>query len=78
MVCQTIYNINFFSRVLSILSPLCRLEMKYRVFTAIDSDVLVNSHPLDWSLLPTTADIFSTPFDVIFGADIVYDAQHAS
>ncbi|KAF8556070.1 hypothetical protein OG21DRAFT_756852 [Imleria badia] len=42
--------------------------------------ILVNSHPLDWSLFSTTEtipDILSTPFDVIFGADIVYEAQHA-
>jgi predicted nicotinamide N-methyase len=42
--------------------------------------VLVNSHPLDWSSFSTTEtvpDMLSTPFDVIFGADIIYEAQHA-
>lgn len=41
--------------------------------------ILVNSHPLDWSsfsMTDTTPNIFSTPFDVVFGADIVYEAQH--
>ena len=45
-----------------------------------DRAVLVNSHPLDWSSFSTTETIpgiLSTPFDVIFGADIVYEAQHA-
>ena len=55
--------------------------MKYKhVLTAIDNDILVNSHPLDWSSFATTEtipDVLSTPFDVIFGTDIVYEAQHA-
>ncbi|KAI9567516.1 putative methyltransferase-domain-containing protein [Boletus coccyginus] len=41
--------------------------------------ILVNSHPLDWSsfsMTDTTPNILSTPFDVVFGADIVYEAQH--
>ena len=45
-----------------------------------DRAVLVNSHPLEWSSFSTTEtipDVLSTPFDVIFGADIVYEAQHA-
>ena len=46
-----------------------------------DPDVLVTSLPLDWSSFSTTdakPDILSTPFDVIFGADIVYEAHHAT
>ena len=42
--------------------------------------ILISSHPLDWSSFSTTEtipDILSTPFDVVFGADIVYEAQHA-
>ena len=49
-------------------------------FPTIFDDILVHSHPLDWSLSSTTEpkpDILSTPFDVIFGTDIVYEAQHA-
>ena len=44
-----------------------------------DRAVLVNSHPLDWSSFSTTKipNMLSTPFDVIFGADILYEAQHA-
>jgi len=44
------------------------------------SAILVSSHPLDWSSFSTTnttPNILSTPFDVVFGADIVYEAQHA-
>ena len=49
-------------------------------FPTISDHILVHSHPLDWSSFSTTEpkhDILSTPFDVIFGADIVYEAQHA-
>ena len=48
------------------------------------SAVLVHSCPLDWSLFSPTMtetlpipDILSTPFDIVFGADIVYEPQHA-
>lgn len=46
----------------------------------IDPTVLVHSHPLDWSSFSTIEskpDILSTPFDIILGADIVYEVQHA-
>ena len=45
-----------------------------------DHAILVETHHLDWSSFSTTEpkpDILSTPFDVIVGADIVYEAQHA-
>ncbi|KAN0084352.1 putative methyltransferase domain containing protein [Tylopilus felleus] len=45
-----------------------------------DSVIRVTSHLLDWSsfsMSETTPSILSTPFDVVFGADIVYEAQHA-
>ena len=45
-----------------------------------DRAAFVNSHPLDWSSFSTTEtvpDVLSTSFDVIFGAGIVYEAQHA-
>ncbi|KAH0835920.1 hypothetical protein J3R83DRAFT_9816 [Lanmaoa asiatica] len=48
------------------------------------TQILVNIHTLDWSSFSTTTtetllipDMLSTPFDVVFGADIVYEAQHA-
>ncbi|KAF9219508.1 hypothetical protein BS17DRAFT_717215 [Gyrodon lividus] len=45
-----------------------------------DHSVSITSHLLDWSSFPMTEtkpDVFSTPFDIIFGADVVYEAQHA-
>ncbi|KAF9239873.1 putative methyltransferase-domain-containing protein [Melanogaster broomeanus] len=49
-------------------------------FTNHDCSISITSHFLDWSSFPTTEtkpDIFSRPFDIIFGADVVYEAQHA-
>ncbi|KAF8999688.1 hypothetical protein BDQ17DRAFT_1328211 [Cyathus striatus] len=39
----------------------------------------VETHVLDWSLFPTSAPTapLDEPFDVILGADIIYEAQHA-
>lgn len=44
----------------------------------IDRAVLANSHPLDWfpfATKETIPDMLSTPFNVIFGADIVYEGS---
>ncbi|KAF8439090.1 putative methyltransferase-domain-containing protein [Boletus edulis BED1] len=54
-------------------------------FPTVPDDTLnhairIHNHPLDWSSFSTTdtlPDTLSTPFDVVFGADIVYEAQHA-
>lgn len=41
--------------------------------------VSVSAHHLDWSNLPSTPfPPFDQPFDIIFGADIVYEIEHAS
>ncbi|KAG1811972.1 hypothetical protein EV424DRAFT_1419077 [Suillus variegatus] len=39
----------------------------------------ITTHFLDWSLFSTTPrpDCLSYPFDVVLGADIIYEAQHA-
>ncbi|KAG1730384.1 uncharacterized protein EDB91DRAFT_1157179 [Suillus paluster] len=39
----------------------------------------ITTHFLDWSSFSTTPrpDCLSCPFDVVFGADIIYEAQHA-
>ncbi|KIK92587.1 hypothetical protein PAXRUDRAFT_829818 [Paxillus rubicundulus Ve08.2h10] len=45
-----------------------------------DYSIPITSHFLDWSCFPLTKtkpDVFSSPFDTIFGADVVYEAQHA-
>ncbi|KAI6022217.1 hypothetical protein PISMIDRAFT_689259 [Pisolithus microcarpus 441] len=45
-----------------------------------DGAVTITSHFLDWSKLsatPSAPELLSEPFDVIFGADIVYEADHA-
>ncbi|KAG8216766.1 hypothetical protein J3R82DRAFT_7010 [Butyriboletus roseoflavus] len=48
-----------------------------------DAAILIHSHPLDWSSFsPTMTEtlpipVLSAPFDVVFGADIVYEPQHA-
>ncbi|KAF8843918.1 hypothetical protein BDN67DRAFT_944715 [Paxillus ammoniavirescens] len=45
-----------------------------------DYSILITSYFLDWSCFPMTKtkpDVFSSPFDIIFGADVVYEAQHA-
>ncbi|KIK12859.1 hypothetical protein PISMIDRAFT_646660 [Pisolithus microcarpus 441] len=45
-----------------------------------DGAVTITSHFLDWSKLsamPSVPELLSEPFDVIFGADIVYEADHA-
>lgn len=45
--------------------------------------IVVHSRPLDWSSFSSTTemlpipDVLSTPFDLVFGADIVYEARHA-
>ncbi|KAF8645489.1 hypothetical protein AX16_007774 [Volvariella volvacea WC 439] len=45
--------------------------------------VKIMSHPLDWSLFPNTSktdkpdEPLGSPFDLVFGADIIYEAQHA-
>lgn len=44
------------------------------------ASISLSSHPLDWSLfssLPTPAPELSTPFDLILGADIIYEPDHA-
>ncbi|KAI6125183.1 putative methyltransferase-domain-containing protein [Pisolithus thermaeus] len=46
-----------------------------------DGTVTITSHFLDWSKLPTMSsvpELLSEPFDVVFGADIVYEADHAA
>ena len=56
------------------------LQSNIDVNSPTNHAILVNNHPLDWSSFSTTKiapDALSTPFDVIFGADIVYEAQHA-
>ncbi|KAI5997447.1 hypothetical protein EDD15DRAFT_2245834 [Pisolithus albus] len=45
-----------------------------------DGTVTITSHFLDWSkfpAMPSLPGLLSEPFDVIFGADIVYEANHA-
>ncbi|KAG0696771.1 hypothetical protein DFH29DRAFT_991626 [Suillus ampliporus] len=45
----------------------------------ITSTHSITTHFLDWSSFSTTPqpDCLSYPFDVVFGADIIYEAQHA-
>ncbi|KAH7884192.1 hypothetical protein F5I97DRAFT_1899406 [Phlebopus sp. FC_14] len=51
--------------------------------TAFDDrapSVSISSHFLDWSIFPETTPkplVFSSPFDIVLGADIVYETQHA-
>ncbi|KAI0360910.1 hypothetical protein OH77DRAFT_1418956 [Trametes cingulata] len=49
-----------------------------------DSSVPISAHPLDWSTYstegitrPVTESPFDVPFDIIFGADIIYEPTHA-
>ncbi|KAG9314974.1 hypothetical protein JVU11DRAFT_4083 [Chiua virens] len=39
--------------------------------------IRIASHPLDWPDVTRRFLPFSTPFDLVFGADIIYEAQHA-
>jgi len=44
------------------------------------NNVRLSAHALDWSSFPnfeTYESPFDEPFDVIFGADIIYEAEHA-
>ncbi|KAI0676147.1 hypothetical protein C8Q78DRAFT_964289 [Trametes maxima] len=46
-----------------------------------DAHVLLSSHALDWSTVtnaPPPAPPFDKPFDIVIGADIVYEPIHAS
>ncbi|KAG2137939.1 hypothetical protein DEU56DRAFT_803251 [Suillus clintonianus] len=45
----------------------------------ISSAHSITTHFLDWSSFSTTPrpDDLSCPFDIVFGADIIYEAQHA-
>ncbi|KAI0794961.1 hypothetical protein C8Q75DRAFT_730795 [Abortiporus biennis] len=52
-------------------------------FTALSGPSPTNifARALDWSTFPSSSSIhvpFDTPFDVIFGADIIYEAEHAA
>jgi len=45
-----------------------------------DGMITVVSHFLDWAAFPVSAsipDVLSEPFDIVLGADIVYEAEHA-
>ncbi|KAF6758927.1 hypothetical protein DFP72DRAFT_1032040 [Ephemerocybe angulata] len=46
----------------------------------IEARVTCSAYALDWSLFPSdnsAAGVFEEPFDLVFGADIIYEAQHA-
>ncbi|KAI6046981.1 putative methyltransferase-domain-containing protein [Pisolithus marmoratus] len=46
-----------------------------------DGTITITSHFLDWSRLPAMSSLpklLSEPFDIVFGADIVYEAEHAT
>lgn len=52
-------------------------------FPAEGSPVAVSVHRLDWSSFSSSPPLhlspsFDTPFDIIFGADIVYELEHAT
>ncbi|KAI0728078.1 putative methyltransferase-domain-containing protein [Fomitopsis betulina] len=47
---------------------------------AADSTLPVRTHVLDWAKFPALSDPpapFEEPFDYIFGADVIYEAEHA-
>ncbi|KAF6740955.1 putative methyltransferase-domain-containing protein [Ephemerocybe angulata] len=47
---------------------------------ASEGRLTCSAHALDWSLFPSdnsAASVFEEPFDLVFGADIIYEAQHA-
>lgn len=83
----TIILTDFYPAVLTNLQS--NIDANFSTTPTNDTDhhtaIVVHTHPLDWSSFSQTTltetlpipDILSTPFDLVFGADIIYEAQHA-
>ena len=64
----------------SVLANLSHNILSNFPFSAPSTSISLSSHSLDWSLfpsLPTPPLELSTPFDLILGADIIYEPHHA-